>query len=184
MLSVTLLRRSVAVQIEDAWVTPIQQNPRVSIGARKYLCGRPLIRLLHAYFPTRTVFLGISESCLVALAFVAATIARLGPNDAKLMLGYGQGATKILLVSAAFMICMYYFDLYDSSILCNPREVVSRLLRVLGTACVVLAVLYFLYPPLELGRGIFLIGLLLMSSAISDSLQRLVPGGCIARPMN
>jgi sugar transferase (PEP-CTERM system associated) len=122
-----------------------------------------LIRLLHAYFPTRTVFLGISEACLVALAFVAATIARLGPNDATLMLGYEQGAVKILLVSAAFMICMYYFDLYDSSILSNRREVFSRLVGVLGTVCIVLAVLYYLYPPLELGRGIFAVGFMLVA---------------------
>jgi len=99
----------------------------------------------------------------VALAFVAATIARLGPNDATLMLGYEQGAVKILLVSAAFMICMYYFDLYDSSILSNRREVLSRLVGVLGTVCVVLAVLYYLYPPLELGRGIFAIGFILVA---------------------
>jgi sugar transferase (PEP-CTERM system associated) len=122
-----------------------------------------LIRLLHAYFPTRTVFLGISEAFLVALAFVAATIARLGPSDATLMLGYEQGTIKILLVSAAFMICMYYFDLYDSSILSNRREVLSRLVGVLGTVCVVLAVLYYLYPPLELGRGIFAIGFILVA---------------------
>jgi sugar transferase (PEP-CTERM system associated) len=122
-----------------------------------------LIRLLHAYFPARTVFLGISEACLVALAFVAAAIARLGPNDATLMLGYEQGAVKILLVSAAFMICMYYFDLYDSSILSNRREVLSRMVGVLGTVCVVLAVLYYLYPPLELGRGIFAIGFMLVA---------------------
>jgi len=32
VLSVTLLRRSVAVQIEDAWLTPILQHPRVSTG--------------------------------------------------------------------------------------------------------------------------------------------------------
>jgi sugar transferase (PEP-CTERM system associated) len=125
-----------------------------------------LIRLLHAYFPTRTVFLGISEACLVALAFVAATIARLGPSDATLMLGYEQGALKILLVSAAFMICMYYFDLYDSSILSNRREVLSRLVGVLGTVCVVLAVLYYLYPPLELGRGIFAIGFILVAGVL------------------
>jgi len=99
----------------------------------------------------------------VALAFVAATIARLGPNDATLMLGYEQGALKILLVSAAFMICMYYFDLYDSSILSNLREVLSRLVGVLGTVCVALAVLYYLYPPLELGRGIFAIGFMLVA---------------------
>jgi sugar transferase (PEP-CTERM system associated) len=125
-----------------------------------------LIRLLHAYFPARTVFLGVSEACLVALAFVAATIARLGPNDATLMLGYEQGAIKILLVSAAFMICMYYFDLYDSSILSNRREVLSRLVGVLGTVCVVLAVLYYLYPPLELGRGIFAIGFILVAGVL------------------
>jgi len=99
----------------------------------------------------------------VALAFVAATIARLGQNDATLMLGYEQGALKILLVSAAFMICMYYFDLYDSSILSNRREVLSRLVGVLGTVCVVLAVLYYIYPPLELGRGIFAIGFILVA---------------------
>ncbi len=125
-----------------------------------------MIRLLHAYFPTRTVFLGISEACLVALAFVAATIARLGQNDATLMLGYEQGAVKIFLVSAAFMICMYYFDLYDSSILSNRREVLGRLVGVLGTACVVLAVLYYLYPPLELGRGIFAIGFILVAGVL------------------
>ena len=102
----------------------------------------------------------------MALAFVVATIARLGPNDATLMLGYEQGAVKILLVSAAFMICMYYFDLYDSSILSNRREVLSRLVGVLGTVCVVLAVLYYLYPPLELGRGIFAIGFTLVAGVL------------------
>jgi sugar transferase (PEP-CTERM system associated) len=122
-----------------------------------------LIRFLHAYFPTRTVFLGISESCLVALAFVAATIARLGPSDATLMLEYERGIVKILVASAAFITCMYYFDLYNSSILSNRREVLSRLIAVLGTACILLAILYYVYPTLELGRGIFAIGCLLVA---------------------
>jgi sugar transferase (PEP-CTERM system associated) len=122
-----------------------------------------LIRLLHAYFPARTVFLGISESFLVALAFVAATIARLGPNDATVMFEYEQGFVKILVASAAFITCMYYFDLYDSSILSNRREVLSRLIAVLGTACILLAFLYYVYPALELGRGIFGIGCLLVA---------------------
>ncbi|HXM04998.1 MAG TPA: sugar transferase [Chthoniobacterales bacterium] len=117
-----------------------------------------MIRLLNAYFPARTVFLGVSEACLIALAFMAATIARLGSNDATLMLSYEQGFFKILIVAGAFIVCMYYFDLYDSSILKNRREVVTRLIQVLGTATIVLAVLYYAYPPLELGRGIFLIG--------------------------
>jgi sugar transferase (PEP-CTERM system associated) len=117
-----------------------------------------MIRLLNAYFPRRTFFLGISETFLVALAFIGAAIARLGATDASVMLSYEQGFLKVIVVSAAFVVCMYYFDLYDSAILSNRREVLSRLVQVLGTACLVLAVLYYVYPPLELGRGIFLLG--------------------------
>ena len=118
-----------------------------------------MIRILNTYFPVRTVFLGVSEVCLVALAFIVAAIARLGMTDASLLLGYEQGFSKILFLSAAFSVCMYYFDLYNSSILSNWREVISRLVQVLGTASVVLACLYYVYPPLELGRGIVLLGL-------------------------
>jgi exopolysaccharide biosynthesis polyprenyl glycosylphosphotransferase len=89
---------------------------------------------------------------------VAATVARLGTNDASLMLSYEQGFLKIAVVSGAFIACMYYFDLYDWSVLSNQREVLTRVIQVLGTVCILLALLYYVYPPLELGRGIFLIG--------------------------
>lgn len=122
-----------------------------------------MIRLLNTYFPRRTFFLAISEACLVSLAFLAATIARLGKTNAGLMLTYEQGFLKIFMLSAAFIICMYYFDLYDSSIVNNRREVFTRLVEVLGIVSVVLSCLYYLYPSLELGRGIVLIGLGIVS---------------------
>lgn len=122
-----------------------------------------MIRLLNAYFPTRTFFLGVSEACLVVAAFVAAAIARLGTNDATIMLSYEQGFDKILVVSAAFVTCMYYFDLYDSSVLNNQREVLTRMIQMLGTVCILLAVLYYVDPALNLGRGIFLIGFVLVA---------------------
>ncbi len=118
-----------------------------------------MIRFFHAYFPARTVVLGTSEACLVTFSFIVATVLRLGTNDASVMLQYERGFLKIVLLSAAFMICMYYFDLYDSSILSNRREVLTRLIQVLGTMCILLALVYYFYPPLELGRGIVLIGL-------------------------
>jgi exopolysaccharide biosynthesis polyprenyl glycosylphosphotransferase len=125
-----------------------------------------LFRLLNAYFPTRTVFLGISETCLVAVLFVAAAIARLGTNDTVIMLNYEQGFLKILIVSGAFIGCMYYFDLYDSSILNNPREVHTRLIQMEGTVCLVLAGLYYIYPSLGLGRRIFVVGFILAAIAL------------------
>jgi exopolysaccharide biosynthesis polyprenyl glycosylphosphotransferase len=122
-----------------------------------------LIRFLNAYFPSRTVFLGLSETCLVAVAFLAATFVWFGVNDAPIVLSYEQGFLKILVVAAVFMMCMYYFDLYSSPVLNNPREVVTRMIQMQGTVCILLGGLYYLYPPLRMGRGIFLSGLVLVA---------------------
>jgi sugar transferase (PEP-CTERM system associated) len=118
-----------------------------------------LIRFFNTYIPIRTFILGISEACLIALSFVVATFFRLGRSDAGLILEDEYGILKIVLLAVAFIICMYYFDLYDSTILSNRREVFARLVQVLGAVSIFLAIIYYFYPPLELGRGIVLIGL-------------------------
>jgi sugar transferase (PEP-CTERM system associated) len=97
------------------------------------------------------------------LAFLSAMLARLGANDASIQLSYEQGIPKIAVISAAIIICMYYFDLYDSAVLGNRREVFARLLQVLGSVSALLALIYYVYPPLKLGRGILLIGLLFVA---------------------
>ena len=99
----------------------------------------------------------------MCLAFTAAAFARLGTGAAALTLNDHHGSLKILFMTLAVITCMYYFDLYDSSILGNRREVLIRLTQVLGTVYCLLALLYNLYPPLELGRGISVIGLLLVA---------------------
>src|SRR5579864_2722152 len=101
-----------------------------------------MIRLLNAYFPLRTLFLGLSEACLIGLTFVGAVITQMGASRASSMFDSQGGYLKILVVLAAFMACMYYFDLYESTILTNVREMLSRLVQVLGTVCILLALLY------------------------------------------
>ncbi|MGA2096865.1 MAG: TIGR03013 family XrtA/PEP-CTERM system glycosyltransferase [Candidatus Acidiferrum sp.] len=129
-------------------------------AAFRHNLERFLIRLLHAYVPKRTLLLGISEACLITLALVASALARLGAGETRFMLTYQYGAVKILLVSVAFLLCMYYFDLYDSTIVSNRREAPVRLIQVLGVAYIALGLLYYLYPPMKLGRGIFHLGFL------------------------
>lgn len=121
-----------------------------------------MIRLLHAYFPSRTLILGISEVVLAILAFVVVTVAIFGASDASLMLGYEEGLPKIALVAGALLLCMYYYDLYESMVLSNRREVVTRLIQVFGTLCVLLSVLYYLYPQARLGSPIFFSGFALL----------------------
>ena len=120
-----------------------------------------MIRLLHAYFPARTIFLGVSEACLVSLAFLSATLARLGPQGTGYALNNQHGSLKVLIASVLIVICMHYFDLYETSVFTNQREVKVRLFEALGTVYSLSVVLYYFYPPLELGRGIFVMGLVL-----------------------
>ena len=118
-----------------------------------------MIRFFNTYIPIRTFALGVSEACLIVLSFVVAAVFRLGTNDASVTLQYEHGFLKIIVLAAAFIICMHYFDLYDSYVLSNRREVLTRLFQALGAVCILLACIYYFYPPLELGRGIVLIGL-------------------------
>ena len=92
---------------------------------------------------------------MVTSGFVLAVLLSSGTAvDAKIYLLYENGAGRIGLVVLVFLVLMYYFDLYNSSILTNRREVVTRLVGVLGTAFVALAVLYYTFPDARLGESV------------------------------
>jgi sugar transferase (PEP-CTERM system associated) len=110
-----------------------------------------MIRLFNAYFPTRTLLLTVTEALLVTLAFVIAVVFWAGTAmDANIYLLYENGFGRIGLVVGIFVLLMYYFDLYDSIVLSNRREVVTRLVGVLGCAFVALSVLYYAFPEISL----------------------------------
>jgi len=126
-----------------------------------------MIRLFNAYFPTRTLLLTVTEAALVTLGFVLAVEFWAGTaSDASIYLLYENGLGRIGLVVAVFLILMYYFDLYDSFVLANRREVVTRLVGVLGCAFVALAVLYYVFPEVSLGGSTLWIGVGIVGVAV------------------
>src|SRR5271157_4998309 len=126
-----------------------------------------MIRLFNAYFPTRTLLLTVTEALLVTLGFVLAVVLWAGTTmDANIYLLYENGLARIGLVVAVFLILMYYFDLYDSFVLGNRREVITRLVGVLGSAFVALAVLYYAFPEISLGGSSLWIGVGIVAVAI------------------
>ena len=86
--------------------------------------------------------------------------------DAKIYLLYLNGLGRIFLVVAVFVVLMYYFDLYDSFVLSNRREVVTRLVGVLGSAFVALALLYYLFPEISLNGSSLWVGVLIVGVAV------------------
>ena len=126
-----------------------------------------MIRLFNTYFPTRTLLLTLTEAILVSSGFVLAVLLSSGTAvDAKIYLLYENGAGRIGLVVLVFLVLMYYFDLYNSAILTNRREVVTRLVGVLGTTFVALAVLYYTFPDASLGGTVLWAGILMVAVVV------------------
>ena len=126
-----------------------------------------MVKLLHVYFPGRTLVLALSDGLLCAAALVAATYVWFG-SDADLELHYEHGILRVLFASLVCVLCMYFNDLYDSLAVQGSRQVVTRLIRVLGVACIALAVIYYAWPAIEINRGplfvwVFLAGLSLLA---------------------
>jgi exopolysaccharide biosynthesis polyprenyl glycosylphosphotransferase len=118
-----------------------------------------VVRFLNAYFPVRTVLLCASEALLTAAAFLIAIMAILGPLDGELFIGYEQGSARIALIVGIFSLCMYYFDLYDSTVLHSQREVFTRLIQVFGAVCVIVALVYGSFPTMRLEQSVLTTGM-------------------------
>ena len=126
-----------------------------------------MIRLFNAYFPTRTLLLTVTEALLVTLAFTVSVVFWAGTAmDANIYLLYENGFGRIGLVVGIFVLLMYYFDLYDSIVLSNRREVVTRLVGVLGCAFVALSVLYYAFPEISLVGGTLWLGVAIVGVTV------------------
>jgi sugar transferase (PEP-CTERM system associated) len=96
------------------------------------------------------------EAVLILGAVILAVWARLG-SDALDVLLLERGLLKALLITASCQFCLYYADLYDLRIVADRRELFVRTLQALGATSLIVAVFYFWFPSLILGRGVFII---------------------------
>ena len=86
---------------------------------------------------------------------------RLGLEDSQNELILRQGFLKAGLATLFCLASFYLFDLYDFVVMHDRRELVLRLVQALGMAWVALALVFYAFPQLMLGRGISLIALAL-----------------------
>ena len=108
---------------------------------------------------TRTGLLLLAEAAVVFGAIVAAVYLRLGVEDSQNELMMRQGFLKAALATLFCLAAFYLFDLYDFVVMHDRRELVLRLVQALGLAWVALALAFYAFPQLMLGRGISLIAL-------------------------
>ncbi len=110
-------------------------------------------------FNKRTGVLLLAEATVMFGAIVGAVYLRLGSGGAQDELILRQGYLKAGLATAFCLTAFYFYDLYDFLVMHDRRELVLRLVQALGLAWVALAIMFYAFPYLMLGRGISLIAL-------------------------
>ncbi|HVG18581.1 MAG TPA: TIGR03013 family XrtA/PEP-CTERM system glycosyltransferase [Blastocatellia bacterium] len=99
------------------------------------------------------------------MAGFAAAYARMG-GDTSHELFSRRGWTKLLLVTFIVQLAFYLFDLYDLHATRSYRRVLTNLAVALGAATVMLSILFYALPVLELGRGVFLVEMAFVAAII------------------
>src|SRR5262247_754001 len=110
---------------------------------------------------TRPLTLLIFEGTLVFFCGVVAIYIRFGP-EAPDVLGAQRGWQKTLLVTVLILASFYLFDLYDFRLIRRGEVLLLRLSQALGIGGIALALLFYVWPQMMLGRGVFLLSLTLM----------------------
>ena len=114
---------------------------------------------------SRVLSLLILESILTCACGIAAVHIRFG-SDASNLLVRGHGLLKILLMIAVTQASFYLFDLYEFREIRKRGVLYVRTLQALGLSSIVLALIFYVFPEMLFGRGVFLISLLFMLSTM------------------
>ncbi len=110
-------------------------------------------------FNTRTVGLISAEAVIVYGSVLLALYLRLGSWGAQYQLDERNAWFKIGLAAIVCIIALYFYDLYDFTVMGNRRELMLRLVQALGIAWALLALLFYFIPDLLIGRGVSVISL-------------------------
>lgn len=124
-----------------------------------------MYRVITGSFSPRRAALVLVEHALIVLAVVVAAFARLGfPESVD---GYWHWVVRAEMVAGVLQVCLHYGDLYDMRTLSDRRDLLIGLLRSLGAASMILAILYYWLPGLMLGRGVFALATVLIIGLVA-----------------
>jgi sugar transferase (PEP-CTERM system associated) len=96
------------------------------------------------------------ETVLIVAAVALGAWLRLGADAVPLMF-HDHGWEKALLIAVVCQVSLYYADLYELRVACDRRELFIGIVQALGSTSFLLAALYFWFPSLIIGRGVFIV---------------------------
>jgi sugar transferase (PEP-CTERM system associated) len=128
-----------------------------------------MIRIFNQYVSPKSVLLMFTECALIALALVCALRLRFwnNPEEIGSLVQYPDIVIQGLIIILVVQLCFYYSDLYNLHVLRARSEQLICIGQSLGSACLVLGALYYIFPGLLIGRGTFIINVFLVATFVS-----------------
>jgi len=104
-------------------------------------------------FTIRTNILILADIVIIYAGLLFALYLRLGVEGTMFQIYERNGLWKNMLATLVYLTALYSYDLYDYTVMHNRRELLLRLIQALVSAWVLLAVIFYFVPSLEIGRG-------------------------------
>ena len=111
---------------------------------------------------TRTIWLILADTAIIYGGIILALYLRLGVGGSEYQLSERNGWLKITLATAVCVLILYFYGLYDFTVMGNRRELMLRLVQAIGIAWALLALLFYFVPPLLIGRGVSLLSVVIV----------------------
>ena len=124
-----------------------------------------MIRFLNVYYPTRSVFLLLSEALIICLCYITAAVLVLR-SDTYRILTYEHNLAKVIGLTLFTVIVAYYCDLYEPQQFSERNEIYFRILFVLGIVSFFASAVLYIHPSFGIARYILSAAVLLIAAAL------------------
>lgn len=118
-----------------------------------------MLKFFHTYYPIRNLVFFLGEGLLIFTALGIGFAVRYhglpGPQDTMRLTLW----IRVLVVTLVVQLSLYYHDLYTVSKRQSVSDLSLRLIQATGAACILLAGIYLVYPPVILEQGVFFFAL-------------------------
>src|SRR6478735_8290211 len=104
----------------------------------------------------RSMLLVAGETILLVLAVAMSSVIIGGEQGWDLLLD-NTAFLRVLLIVVTCQLCLHYADLYDLRTIQTKGDLMTRVMRAIGTTSIILGVAYWLFPLLVVEEGVFLL---------------------------
>jgi sugar transferase (PEP-CTERM system associated) len=120
--------------------------------------------ILKKYYPWRNLLFILGEGLLIFLIINVVFILFKGLENHRDLLALN--VFRAITVTFVFQMCFYYFDLYDIPIIPRFYDHMIEVLQAFGFGCILLAIIYFIFPVLTIPTVLFWTALLFAGMTI------------------